>query len=197
MAPKKRPVTKSGRPRARKGVKLKPTELGPRELLLAERPPELAALADAVEADGGAVLAAYRRGQALADLDKAIELDPKSADSFHGRGTVHHRMGKYAEAIADYGKAIEIAPKNARLYFDRGVAHVNLGNTEKAKEDLLKTVELDPERSTPIAGCVEVVACQDARADARGDDARPGAPCCMPAIQGWPAQEPPPANRKC
>jgi ABC-2 type transport system ATP-binding protein len=40
---KKRPVTKSGRPRARKGVKLKPTELGPlvekptRQLSLGER----------------------------------------------------------------------------------------------------------------------------------------------------------------
>jgi ParB family chromosome partitioning protein len=60
MAQKKRPVTKSGRPRARKGVKLTPTELAPAQLALAERPPELAALASAVEADGGAVLAAYR-----------------------------------------------------------------------------------------------------------------------------------------
>jgi len=60
MAQKKRPVTKSGRPRARKGVKLTPTELGPTQLTLAERPPELEALAKAVEADGGAVLAAYR-----------------------------------------------------------------------------------------------------------------------------------------
>jgi len=60
MAPKKRPVTKSGRPRARKGVKLEPTELGPAQLALAERPAELDALAKAVEADGGAVLAAYR-----------------------------------------------------------------------------------------------------------------------------------------
>jgi len=56
----KRPVTRSGTPRARKGVTLKPTQLGPRELALPERPPELAALADQVEADGGAVLAAYR-----------------------------------------------------------------------------------------------------------------------------------------
>jgi ParB family chromosome partitioning protein len=60
MAQKKRPVTKTGRPRARKGVKLTPTELGPRELVLAERPAELEALAKQVEADGGAVLAAYR-----------------------------------------------------------------------------------------------------------------------------------------
>jgi ParB family transcriptional regulator, chromosome partitioning protein len=59
-AQKKRPVTKSGRPRARKGVKLKPTELAPRDLALAERPAELEALARAIEEDGGAVLAAYR-----------------------------------------------------------------------------------------------------------------------------------------
>ncbi len=60
MAQKKRPVTKSGRPRKRKGVKLQPTELGPTQLVLADRPPEVEALARQVEADGGAVLAAYR-----------------------------------------------------------------------------------------------------------------------------------------
>jgi len=60
MAQKKRPVTKTGRPRARKGVKLKPTELTPAQLVLAERPPELDELARQVEAGGGAVLAAYR-----------------------------------------------------------------------------------------------------------------------------------------
>ena len=60
MAQKKRPATKSGRPRARRGVKLRPTELGPRELSLSERTPELSALVAAVEADGGAVLSVYR-----------------------------------------------------------------------------------------------------------------------------------------
>ena len=60
MAQKKRPVTKTGRPRARKGVKLEPTQLTPAQLALAERPPELDELARQVEADGGAVLAAYR-----------------------------------------------------------------------------------------------------------------------------------------
>src|SRR3954465_6944771 len=57
---RKRPVTKTGKPRARKGVKLKPTELSPQELRLEGIPAELKALADQVEADGGAVLAAYR-----------------------------------------------------------------------------------------------------------------------------------------
>jgi ParB family chromosome partitioning protein len=60
MAQKKRPVTRTGRPRARKGVKLTPTELTPPQLVVGDRSPELDALAKAVEADGGAVLAAYR-----------------------------------------------------------------------------------------------------------------------------------------
>ena len=60
MPPKQRPVTKSGLPRSRKGVKLRPTELGPRELALADPPPEVAELARQVEEDGGAVLAMYR-----------------------------------------------------------------------------------------------------------------------------------------
>jgi ParB family chromosome partitioning protein len=50
----------SGTPRKRRGVKLKPTELVATELAVAEPPAELAALADAVRADGGAVLATYR-----------------------------------------------------------------------------------------------------------------------------------------
>src|SRR3954465_11755406 len=57
---RKRPVTKTGKPRARKGVKLKPTELSPQELRLEGIPAELKALADQGEADGGAGLGAYR-----------------------------------------------------------------------------------------------------------------------------------------
>jgi ParB family chromosome partitioning protein len=50
----------SGTPRRRRGVKLKPTDLGPGDLLLVTPPAELQPLIDAVKSDGGAVLAAYR-----------------------------------------------------------------------------------------------------------------------------------------
>jgi ParB family chromosome partitioning protein len=53
-------VTKSGKPRSRKGVKLKPTDLTPTQLRLDAIPPEMQELVAAVEQDGGAVLAAYR-----------------------------------------------------------------------------------------------------------------------------------------
>src|SRR6187455_2036100 len=50
----------SGTPRKRRGVKLRPTELGATELALASLPAELEDLAAAVRGDGGAVLASYR-----------------------------------------------------------------------------------------------------------------------------------------
>src|ERR1022692_1936728 len=50
----------SGTPRRRRGVKLRPTELGASELAIDAPPAELTALADAVRGDGGAVLAIYR-----------------------------------------------------------------------------------------------------------------------------------------
>src|SRR5262249_21743798 len=58
---KKKPARKpSGTPRKRRGVKLRPTELGARDLALADLPAELVGLRDAVAGDGGTVLATYR-----------------------------------------------------------------------------------------------------------------------------------------
>ncbi len=75
-SPAKRAGKPSGTPRRRRGVKLRPTELGPTQLALDAPPAELAALIDAVRGDGGAVLAAYREplgGHAL--LFTALPLD--------------------------------------------------------------------------------------------------------------------------
>src|SRR5712691_384140 len=82
-APRKRPVTKSGKPRSRKGVKLKPTDLTPAQLRLDAIPPEMQELAAQVEADGGAVLAAYREplgGNAL--LFSALPVDKVEPTAF-------------------------------------------------------------------------------------------------------------------
>ncbi len=83
MPTKKRPVTKSGRPRKRKGVKLEPTQLEPRDLRIADAPPELQELVRHVEEDGGAVLATYREplgGHAL--LFAALPIDKVERTTF-------------------------------------------------------------------------------------------------------------------
>src|SRR3954462_12351314 len=74
---RKRPVTKSGKPRKRKGVKLEPTSFLPAQLRLGDdAPAEVKELSAQIEADGGAVLAAYREplgGHAL--LFAALPVD--------------------------------------------------------------------------------------------------------------------------
>jgi ParB family transcriptional regulator, chromosome partitioning protein len=59
-ATRKRPPTKSGTPRKRKGVKLKPTELKAKDLSVSAPTGAAAELAAQVEQDGGQVLAVYR-----------------------------------------------------------------------------------------------------------------------------------------
>ncbi len=50
----------SGTPRKRRGVTLRPTDMRPSDLAVTDPAPDVRALADAVEGDGGAVLATYR-----------------------------------------------------------------------------------------------------------------------------------------
>ena len=106
-AAKKRPATKSGKPRARKGVKLKPTELLATGLRIDPLPPELQALADQVVADGGAVLAAYREplgGNAL--LFVALPVDKVEPTPFQRDvSDMHHK--KLADVIDRTGMFLD------------------------------------------------------------------------------------------
>ena len=47
-------------------------------------------------------------GQVIADLNKAIELDPDYARAYNNRGIAYTDQGDYARAIADLNKAIEL-----------------------------------------------------------------------------------------
>ncbi len=49
--------------------------------------------------------------EALADFDRAIELDEKYAWAIARRGETYRLMGKYAEALADFDRAIELDEK--------------------------------------------------------------------------------------
>lgn len=54
--------------------------------------------------------AAPLRTQALADLSKAVELNPKNAEARHLRGHVHLSAGRRDEARADFEEALRLAP---------------------------------------------------------------------------------------
>ncbi len=47
---------------------------------------------------------------AIADFDRAIEVQPDYAEAYSNRGEAYEDKGDYERAIADYGRAIELQP---------------------------------------------------------------------------------------
>ncbi len=56
---------------------------------------------------------------AIADADRAIELNPAVAEAYAVRGDAKRAKGDNEEAIADYDRAIELAPADAQAYARR------------------------------------------------------------------------------
>jgi len=75
--------------------------------------------------------------EAIAEFNKALEINPESSSYFFSfRGDAHFELGNYQEAINDYTKAIELKPKYAHAYYNRGLAYNDLGNKQKFIADM-------------------------------------------------------------
>ena len=78
-------------------------------------------------------------------MTKLLELDPKDANAYYGRGLAKSELKQYKEAIADYTKAIKLNPKDAEAYYNRGNAKYRLKQYKEAIADYDKAIELKPE----------------------------------------------------
>ena len=88
---------------------------------------------------------------AIANYDRAIELDPKYADAYNNRGNAYSDLGNLEQAIADYDRAIGLDPDLAMAYASRGTAYSDLGNFEQAIADYDRAIELAPSNSFAYA----------------------------------------------
>ena len=104
---------------------------------------------DAAILDGVANLNTQKPEKALADFNRAIELDPSLAGGYVGRANALNTMGRYHEAIEDYNRALSIDATIANAYVNRAIAHSHLNENEKAIADYEKGLELDPEIDDP------------------------------------------------
>ena len=82
--------------------------------------------------------------EAIADYNKAIELNSKYTQAYNNRGNVKFVLEKHQEAIADYNKAIELNSKYTQAYNNRGNVKFVLGKHQEAIEDYNEAIELDP-----------------------------------------------------
>ena len=93
----------------------------------------------------GAILVNRDPKRALADVNKAISLNPKDADYFRERSSMYVKGKDYPRAIADLTTAIRLAKNPKTEYFLRGVAHEDSGQMDKAIADFQASLLLDPD----------------------------------------------------
>ena len=87
---------------------------------------------------------------AIADYNKAIEINPAYVEAYFYRGRLKFRLKDINGAIADYSKVIEINPKSAQAYLQRGIARINLGDKDGGCIDLDQAGKLGYEKAYEI-----------------------------------------------
>jgi tetratricopeptide (TPR) repeat protein len=95
-----------------------------------------------------------RESDAVAEYNKAIELDPESAEAYYRRGMSYDSLGEFECAVEDYTEAIRLDPDYPEAYSFRATAHYML-----MQEDISLTKEVAQRTIN--------------RAIARGDDTAP------------------------
>ena len=86
--------------------------------------------------------------EAAGPLLKALELNPKDADTQLNLAFAYDRQGRIDEAILQYEKAVELNPRNPVARNNLGVLYNKKGQNEEAIRELTKALELDPKNAT-------------------------------------------------
>lgn len=98
------------------------------------------------------VLLALKYGNcARSSIDRAIELDPKSARAYLSRGVGNFYLpaafgGGVELAVRDFEKAAQLDPKLADVYLWLGIAQRKVQRNEEARRNIAKSIELNPTR---------------------------------------------------
>lgn len=85
-----------------------------------------------------------RPQEALADLNKAVELDPGDPGAYFNRGIAHNRQGQFDKAAADFTRFIAAKDDLAVAYFYRGTSYLHMGRHQDALADYERAVKLEP-----------------------------------------------------
>jgi tetratricopeptide (TPR) repeat protein len=82
---------------------------------------------------------------ALVELSRAIQLNPKYEKAYLARGTARQALLDFGAAINDYGKVIELNPSNEPAFYNRGLCKLRLKDDRSALADLTEAVKLEPD----------------------------------------------------
>jgi tetratricopeptide (TPR) repeat protein len=95
---------------------------------------------------------------ALADVEKALSINPNYAAAWGGRGLIDECLGNSIESLQDYQKALSLDPSLAWVHNNLGVYYYKIGNYQKSLEEYNLSLAIDPSRSDVRSGVSEALA---------------------------------------
>ncbi len=87
--------------------------------------------------------------EAMADANRAIDLDPKNAFAYWVRAHVSRNQRQFERAIADFDQYIRLVPKSATAFYWRGNSYLDQGKSERAITDYDEASRIAPDYWPP------------------------------------------------
>lgn len=96
--------------------------------------------------------AKFEEDKAIAEYDRAIELNPRLEEAYNDRGNEYLAKDLYDQAIADYTKAISLGPQHYVHWYGRSCAYRKKGEFAKARMDATEAISRAP-KYAPLYLC--------------------------------------------
>jgi tetratricopeptide (TPR) repeat protein len=92
-----------------------------------------------------ALAAARKYWEAIDDLNRALDLDPRRGDAYAFRAAAYRKVDAADLALEDAEQAVKLAPRMPEAWLERGMAKQIKGDKAGARRDLREVLLLDPE----------------------------------------------------
>jgi tetratricopeptide (TPR) repeat protein len=83
--------------------------------------------------------------RALAQMERALELEPGALWPNFYRGCCARRLGRHQDAVVAFAVCAALAPDRACHWYNRGLAYLELGRLDEALRDHDRALRLDPD----------------------------------------------------
>jgi tetratricopeptide (TPR) repeat protein len=88
-----------------------------------------------------------RYKKAVAEYNKALQIDPGNPRAYFWRARCRLSIGRYDKAIADFNKAVKFDPNYSKAYDNLGWLYMKRGEFDKSIGFLNKSIKLKPDNS--------------------------------------------------
>ncbi len=121
-----------------------------RVIALSANQPRIAAIANLMI--GNAYMAQGRFGNAEVAFERAVTLDPSSAESYNNLGEALGELKQYPRALEAFNKAISLDPKLLKAKYNQAVSYDRLGNFRYSEFVFRSLIKSNPTYSLSYDG---------------------------------------------